>query len=279
MKKSFILVLILCMLFSFAYAEEVVSIEGGGWAIPATVTIPEGDDPFPLVIMFHGTGSNRDEAGGGYKMLAPLLAEQGIASVRFDFVGNGESKASYKHYTLTSAYRDGQRVLDYVLDNYNVDYDKIGVLGWSQGGTIAMLTAAWDIRIQSMVTWAGAVDLFDMNKDLYAQAEEKGFATREFGWREPLDISLAWFDEARDIDVPFELAYYTGATLAIAGEKDDVVPMDHMDAIVESVNSAIVENYVVAGADHTFNVFSDPDLVAYKDLAQKTVDFFVETLK
>ncbi len=279
MKKLFLVALAFVMLFSLANAEEVVNIEGGGWDIPATISMPEGEGPFPLVVMYHGTGSARDEAGNGYKMLAPLLAEKGIASVRFDFAGSGDSKTTYKHYTLTSGVRDGRAVIDYMLDTGKIDYEKIGVLGWSQGGTVAMLTAAWDGDIKALVTWAGAVEMFDMFSNLYADAEANGFAKMEFDWRDPLDVSLAWFDEARDIDVANELGFYTGATLAIAGENDTVVPIEDMDTILSSVNSTIVEGYVVEGADHTFNVFSDPDLKAYKDLTQKTVDFFVEIFK
>lgn len=74
-----------------AYTEEVVSIQAEGYTIPATLTLPSGADnaTFPAVVMCHGNGSNRSEAGGGYDLLAPELAKQGIASLRFDYIGNG----------------------------------------------------------------------------------------------------------------------------------------------------------------------------------------------
>ncbi|NMD38347.1 MAG: alpha/beta fold hydrolase [Christensenellaceae bacterium] len=276
MKKLLVAVLALIMLFSFANAEEVVSIEGGGWNIPATICMPEGEGPFPLVVMYHGTGSNREEAGNGYKMLAPLLAEKGIASVRFDFVGNGDSTASYRHYTLTSGVRDGRRVIDYMLEKPEIDPDKIGVIGWSQGGTVAMLTAAWYDDIKALVTWAGATDLMHNFGSMYEEAEQNGFAKMEFDWREPLELSLAWFDEARDIDVAHELSNYTGAIFVLAGENDTVVPLETMEEITSNTGSKYIASEIIKDADHTFNVFSDPELKAYKELAEKTVNFFEE---
>ena len=79
MKKlmSLVLVLILALCaVSFAeeaaYTETVVTIKGEQYDIPATVCMPAGEGPFPAVVMLHGTGSNRDEAGNGYKMAAPF---------------------------------------------------------------------------------------------------------------------------------------------------------------------------------------------------------------
>ena len=83
-----------------AYIETVVSIEVPeqdgipAHTVPATVTIPtsaSADAKVPGVVMLHGTGSNREEAGNGYAMAAPDLAMAGIATIRIDFMGNGDS--------------------------------------------------------------------------------------------------------------------------------------------------------------------------------------------
>ncbi len=282
MKKQIVLLLtVLAVLFVavpvWAGSEEIVSIQGEKWEIPATICMPDGNGPFPLVIMYHGTASSRDEAGGGYKMLAPKLADAGIASVRFDFVGNGDSKGDYKDYTLTSAYKDGESVIDYMLKNDKIDSKRIGVLGWSQGGTIAMLTAGRDSRVKSMVTWAGAVDMSSYLADKYDEAKKNGFARVEFDWRTPLNFSLAWFDEVRSTDVAKELSNYKGAALAMAGTKDTTVPLTDLDKIVAACKGSPVKKELIDGADHTFNVFTG-DLTAYNKLSDETVKFFTETL-
>ncbi len=285
MKKALTLMIALAFLLTASVSlgetspsgeDTAVTIPGEKWSIPATVYLPEGDGPFPLVIMYHGTGSSRDEAGNGYKMLAPKLAEAGIASVRFDFVGNGESAGDYKNYTLTSGMADGETVLAYMLETGKIDPERIGALGWSQGGTVAMLAVSRNPAFKSLVTWAGAVDMSFYMADQYEDAKANGFTEMTFEWRDPLNLSIDWFEEVRSIKLADELKNFKGAALAIAGSLDDVVPLTDMDVIVESAGGK-AEKFLLEGADHTFNVFSG-DLSAYETLAEKTVGWFKDTL-
>src|SRR5690606_8833498 len=213
-------------------ADEDVVIEGSERPIPVTVTLPEGAGPFPFVVMFHGTGSDRHEAGGGYDLLAPRLAEAGIASARFDFAGSGDSPVDYVDYTLTSGMQDGLDVVAYMQSLDQIDDARLGLLGWSQGGTVAMLTASRTPAVRSLVTWAGALDMSGFPEEEYQEAQQNGFALIAFDWRTPLNRSLAWYDEVRGIDIAAELAAYEGALLAIAGANDDVVDPAVADSIV-----------------------------------------------
>lgn len=257
--------------------ETVVMIEGTQRTIPATITVPDGPGPFPFVVMYHGTGSNRHEAGNGYDLLAPKLAEAGIASARFDFAGSGDSTVDYKDYTFASGVADGQDVIAYMRGLPEVDDARLGLLGWSQGGTIAMLAASREGDIRSVVTWAGALDMRNAFSELYPEAEKNGFAVMTFDWRTPLNLSLEWFNQARSTDVAAELANYKGAILAIAGDKDTVVPPETTDAIVAAAGGTDKLKSLIAGADHTFNIFSG-DMAAFNQLMSETVDRFKSTL-
>lgn len=258
-------------------AEEDVVIEGTERPIPATITLPEGDGPFPFVVMFHGTGSDRHEAGGGYDLLAPQLAEAGIASARFDFAGTGDSPVDYIQYTPTSGMQDGVDVIAYMRGLEQIDDDRLGLLGWSQGGMVAMLTAARTPGISSLVTWAGVLDMSDSRADLYEEAQANGFAVVEFDWRTPLNFSLEWFDEVRTIDVAAELGAYDGAVLAIAGSEDVVVDPSVTDDILAAVPTEDKRKEIIEGADHTFNIFTG-DMSAFDTLIELTVDWFSDTL-
>lgn len=257
--------------------EETVMIQGSQRTIPATITLPDGPGPFPFVVMYHGTGSNRHEAGNGYDLLAPKLAEAGIASARFDFAGSGDSPVDYKEYTFSSGIADGQDVIAHMRGLEQIDDARLGLLGWSQGGTIAMLAASRQGDVHSVVTWAGALDMSGAFSDLRAEAEKNGFAVLNFEWRTPLNLSLEWFDEAASTDVAAELANYKGAVLAIAGDKDTVVPPATTDAIGAAAGGADKSKSIIAGADHTFNIFSG-DMAAFNQLIAETVDRFKTTL-
>lgn len=67
------------------YEESYVMIPSEKYEIPAIIGMPKGDVR-GAVVMLHGTGSTKNEAGDGYKTAAPILAEQfGVATVRIDF--------------------------------------------------------------------------------------------------------------------------------------------------------------------------------------------------
>ena len=151
------------------YVETVVSIPVAAQdgipahEIPATLTLPVSaskDAKVPGVVMLHGTGSNRDEAGMGYALAAPRMAADGIATLRIDFMGNGDSTASYRDYNYTSAVIDAKAAADYLAGLETVDGGNLGVMGWSQGGTDALLAAeAHPDTFQAVVTWSGALEL------------------------------------------------------------------------------------------------------------------------
>lgn len=258
-------------------AEENVVVEGSQRKIPATITLPEGDGPFPFVVMFHGTGSNRHEAGNGYDLLAPKLAEAGIASARFDFAGSGDSPVDYIDYTPSSGMQDGLDVIGYMRGLDQVDDARLGLLGWSQGGMVAMLTASRTPDVKSLVTWAGVLDMSGYAADKYDDAKANGHTLLEFDWRPPLNLSINWFDEVRALKLVEELGSYKGAVLAIAGSVDDVVPPAVTGDIVAAAAGDNKHVEIIEGADHTFNIFSG-DMTAFDKLMQLTTDWFSKTL-
>jgi len=293
MKK--ILALVCAMMLCFALVpamaaeaactETVVLIPNGDHEIPATVCMPAGEGKFPAVVMLHGTASNREEAGNGYKMAAPVLAEKyGIATIRIDFMGNGESTADYMGYTFESAVSDAVAAANYMKEQANVDAENIGVMGWSQGGTDALLACAWHPEIfKSIVTWAGApsmvLDGF-FTEELYAEAKANGFFTMTFDWREPLNVSLQWCEDVMNTDVLAEFAKgYAGPVLAVHGTADVTVDPEWSNKIVAASTNAASGTHFIEGMDHTFNVFVEPEFTALYNAVDATGAFFAETLK
>ncbi len=114
MRKSLLLIVLFSVLTmvssvvfadAFEYTEEDITIDAGDHQIPATVTIPVGEGKFPFVVMLHGNGSTRHEAGNAYDYTAPEMAKAGIATIRFDY--KKSEYCPFKQYPLFSNHYDG----------------------------------------------------------------------------------------------------------------------------------------------------------------------------
>lgn len=295
MKKLFSLLLVLamcCTISAFAeekapgpldlgYVETVVSIDAGDHQIPATICVPAAEGVYPCVVMLHGTGSNREEAGNGYQMAAPEMASVfGIATIRIDFMGNGDSTADYTGYTFESAVADAVAAANYAAAMDNINGDAIGVMGWSQGGTDALLAAGQHPELfKSVVTWAGAPDLSDMLTDeLYEQAQQNGYFVMEFDWRDSLNVSLQWCEDVKNTDVLAVFAQTTAPVLAIAGTEDTTVDPEWSNKIVAASKNEMSKTYFIEGMDHTFNVFAEPEFDSLYEAVRATGTFFAATL-
>lgn len=265
----------------YEYFEENVVIKTTTHEIPATICRPKTNSDVPFVVMLHGTGSNRDEAGGGYKIAAPILAKKyGIASIRIDFMGNGDSKADYKDYNFSSAVQDALDAKKYMEGLKGIDATRAGVMGWSQGGTIAMLVVSWNPReFKSVATWAGAPDLSSLvGSEEFEEADNNGYFVMNFDWRGSLNVGKEWCDDVRNTDVLKEFSSYQGPVLAIAGKEDTTVDPKWSNKIVETNTNNMSETYFIDGMDHTFNVFSESDFSSLTNATNKTGEFFKKTL-
>jgi dipeptidyl aminopeptidase/acylaminoacyl peptidase len=229
--------------------------------------------------MLHGYGSNKDEAGNGYKLAAPELAKNGIASIRIDFMGYGDSAVDHADYTIDVGVKEAELAANFIAARSEVDPDRIGVMGWSKGGSIALLAAGRIPRFKSVLTWAGAVDLSGAvySAEAYETAKRDGVYVAEFDWREPLNLSLEAFEVAARTDILAEFSRSAAPTLAIAGSDDTVVPPETTERIKAASGNAASRTLIIPGADHTFNIFTG-DMSAFDILIRETINWFRETL-
>ena len=198
-------------------------------------------------------------------------------------MGNGESTADYKGYTFKSAVGDAVATAKYMQSLPSINAEKIGVMGWSQGGTDALLACGWHPEVfKSLVTWAGAPELkmdgFFGEKE-YEEAKTNGSFVMNFDWREPLNVSLQWCEDVMNTDVLKEFGAYQGPVLAIAGTNDTTVDPAWSTKIVAANTNAASKTYLIDGMDHTFNVFAETDLHSLLSAIDATGAFFAETLK
>ena len=262
-----------------------------GVEVPVTLVTPAGGGASPLVVMAHGHGGSREE-GGGFPMVAEALAQRGIATIRMDFPGCGDSTEPFTENNLGNMLADLQAAREFAISQIDVDVERIGLLGYSMGGRLVTLLAAMDPGYKVMATWAPAVDNGsarektefemlggpDMYADMRRRAEETGMAEYTTRWGAPLQLGPRWFidlEESMPLDA---LATFEGPLLVLYGDADDVVPPATAEAAIAAASSSReVVRHVVATAEHGLGFYTRrPEIAA--EVVETTASFFATRL-
>ncbi len=165
----------------FPYREEEVSYENteGGVTLAGTLTLPAGEGPFPAALLITGSGAqDRDESLMGHKpflVIADYLTRRGIAVLRVDDRGIGGTTGKLGESTTDDLAGDVLTGVAYLKDHKEVDPARIGLIGHSEGGIIAPITAARSEDVSFAVLLAGTgltgEEILYMQTELIARAE------------------------------------------------------------------------------------------------------------
>lgn len=135
----------------FPYQEEQVAFQSPGARLAGTLTLPEGRGPFPAVILIAGSGRHtRNERLYDHQpflVLADDLTRRGIAVLRYDKRGAGDSLGDYDDATSRDFAADAEAGIAFLRARPDIDPAKIGVIGHSEGGLIAPMIAEDDPKI------------------------------------------------------------------------------------------------------------------------------------
>jgi len=118
---------------------QTITIDGDHGQLAAIIQKPElqAGQQCPMVVLCHGFGGSKD--GPLFELIADTLQAHGIASIRFDFNGHGQSEGDFKDMTVPNEIEDAKKVIDYVRDLRYVG--SLAIVGHSQGGVVAAMTA------------------------------------------------------------------------------------------------------------------------------------------
>jgi len=198
-----------------AVTEEAVIIPHKNYKIPGILTIPavikEGDK-LPAVLMLHGGGSDKNGPGEAYKSLAKELALKGIASLRIDFAGHGDSEQYVSAFNETSRTDDANAAIDYLISRNFVESSAVGVLGYDLGGNAAQSLAGTSGKVHALALWATTTEN---------------------------DTMLA-------------IRNYSNPLICIHGLSDETVKPEISSWILEAAGSQDAVLYYIKNADHSF---------------------------
>jgi dipeptidyl aminopeptidase/acylaminoacyl peptidase len=174
----------------------------------------------------------------------------GVASLRFDFYGSGESDGEFRHMTRRGEIADGCTAVAFLRTQKGIDPKRNSLLGLSLGGAVAA-TLAPGVQAKAPVLWstvAHTARLGDIVKKTARKIPGKpgafGFDARELHPRLMVDVLNS--EPIR------HMVRYKGPTLIIHPEWEESVTVSHARDFFHAAGSATKEVAITAGADHVF---------------------------
>jgi pimeloyl-ACP methyl ester carboxylesterase len=273
MKRLFYLFVLMSIAVTSAKAKtEKLFIQGAVGKLAAVIQTPEMgvSKKCPMVMLLHGFGGNKD--GAIEKMIASKLEQAGIASIRFDFNGHGESEGEFQNMTVPNEIEDAKMVYAYVSALPYVS--KVAVSGHSQGGVVTSMLAGelGKAKIACVVLMAPAAVLREdairgntMGK-MYNPLDPPEYVEL-FG---SMKLGRNYITTAFSLPIYETAAKYTGPACIIHGTGDRVVPYTYGERYHEIWKGS--ELHILPAFDHGFS----QDLNKATDIA---VTYLVSQLK
>lgn len=220
------------------YEEEVVfKNTEANISLAGTLTLPNKNGKFPVVILISGSGpQDRDETFMGHKpflVLSDYLTKQGVGVLRFDDRGQGASTGDFGKATTEDFSKDVLSAISYLKTRKEIDVKKIGLVGHSEGGIIAPLVANNSKDVAFMVLLASTgipgEELSVMQSKTFRQFPVKDEVAYEKNTRKAIAIVTS---NKSDVEIKNELtAHYNNFIRPILTSLN--VPKDKINLFIE----------------------------------------------
>jgi hypothetical protein len=165
--------------------------------------------PVPAVLMLHGFTGQRMEPHRLFVLFSRLLAEHGMASLRFDFRGSGESEGSFDQMTVSRELEDVSAAYTFLGQRPEIDPQRLGLLGLSMGGMMAALSAPRH-RFAALGLWAPAHPKAWL-RELHGKPLDDATLRAAFDWPPPDPAALLKEHRGKPLDEAITQAIFQQA--------------------------------------------------------------------
>ena len=214
--------------------DDCISIPSSDVELAASLDLPPGDGPHPVMVVVHGSGEiERDQFEGFARSWTAL----GVAVLRYDKRGVGQSTGSFRGVSAGNSDEvfdvlagDVVAVVDYVAARPEIDADRIGLVGASQAGWIMPLAASSSAEVDFIVSISGATSSVGLS-DRFDEIAESGMNDAEIA------AELAAFDGEQGFDPRPALESLDIPVLWLYGGRDQSNPTANDIAVIEAIGS------------------------------------------
>jgi len=260
-------------------------IFGSRVKLAGVLTYPdEMDGDTPGVVLLHGFTSNRDEApiyGHNetmFQRVTKRLSAAGIASLRFDFRGHGESQGAFENITVQTLLEDVLAAVEFLGAAPRIGRGKIGLLGQSMGGLLTAYAAGSTEQVKAAALWNAPSNALytlclTMGVAKITEALERGSVT--FSWENAglFTLRREFFASLFTHSPLVSVSKFHGPLFVVVGTNDPYTFPE------PETGKAFIHSHpgdhkmLVLDSDHTFNI-STGELGSLDKAMGETIDFF-----
>jgi hypothetical protein len=229
--------------------ESPFNIEIGSVTVRGTLHLPGNAGPYPAVLWLPGFGGTRVECHRLFVDGARQLARLGVASLRIDFRGCGESDGDTLEMTIASQVEDARAALAALRTHPNVAGDRLAVVGFSLGAAIASQLGA-ESGLQALAFWSPVVFPVPIFARMGLYSAHPELARQ--GWIDcnGRRIGRDFMNELTALDPLAALATFDRPLLVLYGGDDTVATSENAQALIEEIEGA--EGACLEKANHIF---------------------------
>ncbi len=250
-----------------AFSPRGWDFELQGWYIDPH---PEGQ----TVVLLHGLDSNKASTGVGALEIARDLVDEGFNPLLFDFRAQGESEGDL----MSAGYFEQDDLLgalDFLEREKGVSSECVGVLGFSFGAAVALLTAADGSDVSGVVADSGFADISDLLvRETASRTGFPEFVTELLVPGMRLMGRLAYGIDINAIAPEGAVAKLPFPILVMHGEDDDRVPPDHATRLAAASTHPDTELWLVPSVEHARLYRADPT-----EYIRRVTDYFEAQLE
>lgn len=230
------------------YIVRELSLSRDDLNIYGEIYLPgDGSGAYPVVIIGHEYGADHNNVS----QYAQTFASQGLAAYIFDFCGGSSSSrsdGSLLEMSVMTEVADMEAVLEQLYEQPFTDKNNLFLMGCSQGGLVAAVTAAeTEIELQGLVLFYPALMIPDTARAQYSSLEEIPETVNNLG----ITVGRAYYADIYDLYEYDVIAGFEKDVLIVHGDSDTLVPISVSEAAVEVYPSATL--IPLEGANHVFH--------------------------
>ncbi len=213
-----------------------------------------------IVVMFHGFTGNKTEHNGHFRTIARQLAKKGVASIRMDYHGNGESDGEFYEFGFNDTLDDAKRIIDFATNIEGIE--SVAILGFSYGGAIASLVAN-DENCDQLVLISAAANMPELSEkkmETWRKLENGNIYFCGF------ELSPRFNEEIKGKNMYANTKNFTKNVLVIQAKDDMAVP--YLYGVKYAVSYKNARLHIVKDAGHGYDSLENA-----QELYSKVIEF------